>query len=224
LAHFDVNGNYDSSVAYPIGLVVSLNPPSVLYNGQFELEDSRPPARYLVVRVGELIWTDIVTKNDMILVYEVHSNLISIGENIMSYATGKSDFKDTKTYENQGWANAPIQLQPVKLDSNGLAPAVATDEVIVGIIASFEAVVDQAGNTTYDITIMVAEADLACPSQPASTIGQPLYVQETYTQATANFSDIYSVNPPSDGFTHPLLIVTAQESVHYNGTVRPEKV
>lgn len=240
LAHFDASGQYDSSVAFPLGLVVSMNPPRVVYNGQFDLEDASPPARYLIVRAGEIIWSDNVKKDEVMLAYKVHSNLIIIGENIMSYATGKSDFKDTKTYENQSWNSDPIKLQPVKLSESGLDPAYASDEVIVGVIESYETIetpqVDADGNPvldengdevvdiTYDITIMTAEADLPCDELPSSYIGQPLYVQAAYTQATATFEDIYSLEPPTSGFTHPLLIVTAQTSVHYSGTVRPEKV
>jgi hypothetical protein len=158
----------------------------------------------------------------------------------MSYATGKSDFKDTKQYVDQNWSADPILLQPVKVSSAGLAPAYASDEVIVGVVHSFESrqvplldeqgqeQVDAQGNTItttlYDISVLIAEADVDCPNQASEDIGKPLYVQSAYVQSTATFSDIYSVVPPASGYTHPLFIVTDQDSAHYNGTVRPEKI
>ena len=148
----------------------------------------------------------------------------------MSYATGKSDFSDYKIYSNQlvaTWSYAPVKFQPVSISGGSLAPAYHDTEVIYGVVLSSSAIVDENDQTTgYDIKVLIAEAELeeSTLNMQSETFGEPLYVQDYSAEANPTFADMYDVEPPSTGFTHPLYIVSSATSLHYNGTVRPDAV
>jgi hypothetical protein len=202
----------------------------VLLGGSYHLSGYAPPGRFLTDNGQNIDWRNNVNLGDIVFAYQIY-NTIFVKENIMSYATGKSDFKDSKTYLGQAvanWPYAPNKHQPVKMVNGDLIPAQSTDEVIYAIVIDSQAVQTDVGGvmttTSYTIEVLIAEAELedSALSFNNSETGQPLYVQDYSNVATPTFNDIYSVNPPTSGFTHPLFIVTSATSIHYNGTVRPD--
>jgi hypothetical protein len=209
---------------------------TVLRDGSYPLLDIMPPNKYLVRRLGNYMWVGIPKPYDFVICGVINKYLMM--ENKMSYATGKSDFGDHKTYANQsasGWSYVPVAYQPVKFSGGQLVPAHSTDEVIYGIVLSSAAVettqTDENGNQTtsvtgYDLKILIADAELtdASLSFAQSNYGSPLYVQDYSAEANPTFNDIYDMNAPSTGFTHPLYLISGATSMHYNGTVRPEQV
>lgn len=212
-----------------IGVV--LNEPTtgtVLVNG-CAIVDKSIPGRFLIDNGVEFVWKDNVRLGDIIHATVIYNKLF-ITEKIMSYATGKSDFSDTKTYLAQPvltWSYAPVKFQPVSISGGELTPAYNTTEVIYGVVLSSAAVTAENGDVTgYDIKVLIAEAEVdeATLTMAAETFGEPLYVQDYSDDVNPTFTDMYSVNPPTSGFTHPLFIVSSETSLHYNGTVRPDAV
>jgi hypothetical protein len=147
----------------------------------------------------------------------------------MSYATGKQDASDYATFENQlvaQWSAPPFELCPVKLSSTGVVPANSADEVPYGVVHSSQAITDENGATTgYDIKVLIAESDYDFNhGYDSSNYGKILFIQDYTFGAGKTFADAYSTDAPQSGFTHPLFIVVDTDTLHYNGTIRPEAI
>jgi hypothetical protein len=202
----------------------------VLIGGSYHLSGFIPPGRYLTDNGQSIDWRNNVFLGDVVFAYTIYNTLF-VKENIMSYATGKSDFKDSKTYSNQvvaNWPYAPVKHQPVKMEGGALMPAQATDEVVYAIVLDSEAVQTEVEGvmttTSYKIEVLIAEAELedSALSFNVSDTGKPLYIQDYSANNNPAFANIYNVAVPSEGYTHPLFIITSATSIHYNGTVRPD--
>jgi hypothetical protein len=190
-----------------------------------------------VDRLGKIIWVNNHVRGDVIKAI-IYNNSITILENIMSYATGKQDASDFALYQNQNltdWAHPPVTFCPVKLEGGGVKPAQADDEVLYGVIHSSQAVYNDVTDPNtgvvsqvlagYDIKILIAESDVdASHGYANSDGGAVLFVQNYTISQTSTFADMYSMNAPSTGFTHPLFIIVDSDTLHYNGTIRPEAV
>jgi len=200
---------------------------TILVSGARRFSCLPPNGRYLTIENNEFVWRDKVALGQPIFA-SIVMNYILITETIMSYATGKSDFADHKTYLNQGianWSYAPVKGQPTCFVNGELAPAFASTEIIYAVVLESQPVVDNTGATTgYDIKVLIAEAGIDGFSNQSADIGQVLYVQDYSANANPGFTDMYNTQAPNAGFTHPLFKVTGLSTLHFNGTVRPDAI
>jgi len=199
----------------------------IMVSGTRKFSCLPPSGRYLTIENNEFVWRDTVALGQPIYA-SIIMNYILITETIMSYATGKSDFADHKTHPNQSaanWPYAPVKGQPVCFISGELAPAHADTEIIYAVVLDSQALLDAQGATTgYDIKVLIAEAGLDGFTNNQNDIGQVLYVQQYDAIANPTFTDMFSINAPTAGFTHPLYKVTGTSTLQYNGTVRPDAI
>ena len=212
---------------------VAINDPFmgvILVGGSYRLQGSTPPGRYLTDNRVSIAWRNNVRMGDVVFAYVLYNTLF-VKESIMSYATGKGDFSDTKHYPNQpvaNWPYPPVKYQPVQMVEGALKPAYADTEVIYAIVLGSEEITDAEGAVTgYHVAVLIAEAELEDGDQsfPNADHGSPLFVQDySGVVGTPTFGDIYDTAAPTSGYTHPLFIITGATSLHYNGTVRPEAV
>jgi hypothetical protein len=212
-----------------LGITVPSDIGSVVFTGNvYDLGGNVPPTGiYLIWRDGRLSWVDQLLYSDTIA-YRVYNNQI-IKEFNMSYATGKSDAADYKEYLGESianWAAAPVIGCPIKLVSGSPSPATAADEVIYGVVYSSTTVTDPGGGAdTYDITILVSEADFSHTHGLAATkYGKPLFVQVYTYSGTTTFTDIWDTELPNSGYSHPLFLINDADTLHYNGIVRPAAI
>jgi hypothetical protein len=200
---------------------------TIMVSGARRFSCLPPSGRYLTIENNEFVWRDKVTLGQPIFA-SIVMNYILITETIMSYATGKSDFADHKTYPGQGltnWPYQPVTGQPVCFTNGELAPAFSDTEIIYAIVLDSQQVLDQAGALSgYDVKVLIAEAGIDGFTNNQADIGQVLYVQDYAANANPTFADMYSTTAPASGFTHPLYKITGTSTLHFNGTVRPDAI
>jgi hypothetical protein len=180
---------------------------------------------------GAWYWTAIKPDNYYARIFQ---HYIIKEDNIMGYAIGTRDVSDVREYTGvsaTGWASSgPLVGHPVKSDGTSIAPAQASDEVIVGVVRKVTSQDSQSydsdGNpttiTTYDVTLQVAEGDFACASSIGgnASSGTPLYVQD-YGSQPSSIDSCFGTAEPTTGFSHALLTTVDAQTMHYNGHSRP---
>jgi hypothetical protein len=188
-----------------------------------------PPNRFLVTRAGTHVWVAEPEQGDVVQYRQIQNFIIK--ESKMSYATGKADSADFKSFDVQqsSWTAQPIKGLPIQLDNGAPAFANCQDEVIYGIVHAVTTYTQNeniGGVDTdvdyYNITVQIAEGDVDINHGFASeTYGKPLFVQDYTFGGTTSLNDIWSTELPSSGFSHPMCLVNDAGSLHYNGIVRP---
>jgi hypothetical protein len=185
-----------------------------------------PPGHYLVIRDGKFQWVDDPNTMDLIL-YKRYKNYI-IKEFKMSFATGKSDAADFKQYSGilkSDWGADPFVGLPINNTGGVITPATCQDEIVHGIVVGFNEYTEEVEGVTtafYSVTALIANGDIQV-SNGAATVdyGSALFLQDYTFGSTTTFSDVWSKDEPTSGFSHPSLIINDNQSVHYNNMIRP---